>query len=699
MISNKKAPSQEQLNILLEYYTNKQFVDLEKKALSFTKKFPSHPFGWKALGIALKNNGKISDSLKASKKVLELSPKDVEAHNNLGNTLGELGKLEESKKHLNQAIKLNPNFAPAHNNLGNTFKKLNIFDECIKSYKKAIELEPYYLEAYNNLGVIFKEIGQLEESEKILRKTIKINSKFAPGFNNLAITLQQLGKLKESEKSLQEAIKLNPKFAEAYYNLGNILKELVRLDESIGAFEKCLNLNNNYVSAEVQIYNLKQLINDYSLDHKLKDKSAYFGIKTEPIEPFSLLSWNDNAEHNLQRAKIWSKKNFKEAFKQNFIIPKENPKRLKVGFFSADFNNHPIMYLIKGLFREYDKEKIEIFVYSYGRKKSKKWHQQIDRNVDHFLDVSSFTDKEIISSAKTKNLDIAIDLMGYTSYSRSNIFRFKLAPIQINFLGYAGTTGADYMDYIIADPVLIPNNNKKFFSEKIIYMPHTYLPTDYDRKNDKKLLQRANFKLPEEKFVLCCFNNNYKIREKELDIWMKILRAKKNSVLWLIKSNKWSEKNIYKEAKKRNVEPSRIIFAEKLPHSEHINRHQLADLFIDTFNYNAHMTASDALWGGLPVITKQGQQFSSRVASSLLMACGLSELITNNEEDYENLIIELIEKPEKIHKIKQKLSKNILKEPLFDTKRYTRNFENGLRGAYNNYFKGNITEHIEVTEN
>ena len=168
MISNKKAPSQEQLNILLEYYSNKQFVDLEKKALSFTKKFPNHPFGWKALGIALKNNGKISDSLKASKTVLELSPKDVEAHNNLGNTLGELGKLEESKKHLKQAIKFNPNFAPAHNNLGNTFKKLNIFDECIKSYKKAIELEPNYLEAYNNLGVIFKEIGQLEESEKIL---------------------------------------------------------------------------------------------------------------------------------------------------------------------------------------------------------------------------------------------------------------------------------------------------------------------------------------------------------------------------------------------------------------------------------------------------------------------------------------------------------------------------------------------------
>ena len=180
---------------------------------------------------------------------------------------------------------------------------------------------------------------------------------------------------------------------------------------------------------------------------------------------------------------------------------------------------------------------------------------------------------------------------------------------------------------------------------------------------------------------------------------MRILREKKNSVLWLMKSNKQSEKNLHKEAKKRNVEPSRIIFAEKLAHKEHINRHQLADLFIDTFNYNAHMTSTDALWGGLPVVTKQGQQLSSRVASSLLKACGLSELITNNENDYEKLILELIEKPEKVYKIKQKLSINIFKEPLFDTKRYTHNFINGLCLAYDNYFKGNLPQHIKVIEN
>ena len=547
--------------------------------------------------------------------------------------------------------------------------------------------------------MVLKEIGKLKESEIYLKETIKLNPKFSPAYNNLAITLQQLGKLKESEINLKEAIKINPNFAEAYYNLGNTLKELEKLDESIIAYKNSLALRKDYASAEVQMHNLMQLINDYSLENKLKEKSAKLGISTEAIQPFNLLSWVDNADQHLQRAKIWSKKNTMKILKPDFIFPKKIPERLKIGIFSADFNDHPIMYLIKGVFREYNKQNIEMFIFSYGRNKSKKWHQQIKQNVDHFFEVSDFSDEEIVNFSKTKKLDIAIDLMGYTRYSRSNIFKYRIAPIQINFLGYAGTTGAEYMDYIIADPVLIPNKNKVFFTEKIIYMPHTYLPTDYDPQNDKKLLQRGQFKLPQKAFVLCCFNNSYKISEKELDIWMRILRTKKNCVLWLIKSNKWSEKNLYKEAKKRNVETSRIIFAEKLPHLEHISRHQLADLFVDTFNYNAHMTASDALWGGLPVITKQGEQFSSRVASSLLTACGLSELISKNENEYEKLILEFIEKPEKLFKLKQKLSKNILKEPLFDTQRYTRNFENGLHLAYNNYFKGKMPQDLNVLEN
>lgn len=698
MSSNKQAPSSEELNELLGLYYAERFDQLEKIALLFTNKFPNHPFGWKALGIALKKNDKITDSLNASKKVLKLSPKDVEAYNNLGNTYRELGQLLESEKYLKQAIKLNPKFAPAYNNLGNTMKDLQNFEESISFYEKAINLKPDYIEAYNNLGVALKEVGKFEESEKYLKEAIKLNPKFAAAYNNLGVTLQLLGKLEQSETYLKQATNLNSNFSEAFYNLGNTLTELERLDESIDAHKNSLKINPSYTSAEVQMYNLMHLINDYSLESSLDDKSKKIGITTEVVQPFSILSWVDNPSDHLTRSQNWAKKKLNKNIKSNFIAPQKKPKRIKVGIFSADFNDHPIMYLITGLLREYDKEKIEIFIFSYGRKKSEKWQSYIKNNVDHFLEVSDFGDSEIVSLAKKKKIDIAIDLMGYTRYSRSNIFQFKIAPLQINYLGYAGTTGTNYMDYIVADSILIPDSHKKFFSEKIIYMPHTYLPTDYKKRNININIKRKEFKLPETAFVLCCFNNSYKISSREFDIWMRILRKKRNCVLWLIKSNKWSEENLYKEAKKRNVDTSRIIFAEKLSHNDHLNRHVLADLFIDTFNYNAHMTASDALWAGLPVITKQGKQFSSRVASSLLKACGLPELICENELEYEKLILEFIESPEKLKKVREKLKNNKIKEPLFDPKRYTRNFEKGLVLAYDNYFKGNKPKDIKILE-
>ena len=539
MSSDKQAPSSEELNELLELYYAERFDQLEKIALLFTNKFPNHPFGWKALGIAFKKNDKITDSLNASKKVLKLSPKDIEAYNNLGNTYRELGKLLESEKYLKQAIKLNTKFAPAYNNLGNTMKDLQNFEDSIICYQKAINLKPDYIEAYNNLGVALMQVGKFEESEKYLKEVIKLNPKFAAAYNNLGVTFQQLGRLEQSETFLKQATNLNSNFSEAFYNLGNTLAELEKLDESIDAYKNSLKINPSYTSAEVQMYNLMQLINDYSLENSLDDKSKKIGITTEVVQPFSILSWVDNPAEHLTRSQNWVNKKLNKNVKSNFVLPQKKPKRIKVGIFSADFNDHPVMYLIKGLLREYDKEKIEIFIFSYGRKKSEKWQSYIKNNVDHFLEVSDFGDNEIVSLAKKRKIDIAIDLMGYTRYSRSNIFQFKLAPLQINYLGYAGTIGANYMDYIIADSILIPDNHKKFFSEKIIYMPHTYQPTDYKNRNIKINIKRKEFKLPETAFVLCCFNNSYKISSREFDIWMRILREKRNCVLWLIKSNKW----------------------------------------------------------------------------------------------------------------------------------------------------------------
>jgi len=322
--------------------------------------------------------------------------------------------------------------------------------------------------------------------------------------------------------------------------------------------------------------------------------------------------------------------------------------------------------------------------------------QRLEKSFDSFADVHSMGDRDIALQARQDEIDIAVDLNGYTQYTRSGIFAYRAAPIQINYLGYPGTMGSNFMDYIVADRFLIPGEKQKHFNEKPLYLPNTYMPTDNSREFSQKPTNRSDMGLPEDAFVFCCFNNNYKISPTEFDIWMRLLTKVENSVLWLRKSNQISSINMKNEAQKRKVDPSRIVFADKLPMDEHLTRHRLADLFVDTFAFNAHTTATEALWAGLPVVTKMGQGFSARVAGSLLNAVGLPELVTETEKDYEALILELATNPAKLAKIKEKLATNRLTQPLFNTELYTKHLENGYLQAYESYFQGKLPQTIIV---
>ena len=353
--------------------------------------------------------------------------------------------------------------------------------------------------------------------------------------------------------------------------------------------------------------------------------------------------------------------------------------------------------LISGLMREHQQDQFEVFAFSYSHNKNGEMRQQLINDVEHFIDVAGKSDVESFDLARSKNLDIAIDLTGYTKNSRSELFQFRLAPIQINFLGYPSTMGASFIDYIVADRHLIPDSQRAGYSEKVVYMPHTYMPTDNARKIAQSMTTRADFGLPKDAVVLCCFNNSYKISPREFVIWMRLLSKIEGSVLWLLQGNKWAVANLRKEAGRHGINPSRLVFADFLPlHAEHLARHKHADIFVDTFNYNAHTTTADALWAGLPVVTKQGNQFAARVAASLLTAVGLPELITQNETDYEALILDLATSPHKLQAIREKLSINRLTQPLFDTKRYTRNFEAGLTAAFDLYYADQDPQDIWV---
>ena len=409
-----------------------------------------------------------------------------------------------------------------------------------------------------------------------------------------------------------------------------------------------------------------------------------------------MLSLEDAPERHRLRSEVFAKTKYTQNPLPSPEVPSHKPERIRIGYFSADFHEHATMYLISKVFKVHDRQKFEIYAYSYGPDKSPRVRQNLIKSVDVFDDVREMSDKDIAMIARQDKLDIAVDLKGHTRDQRLGIFAYRPAPIQISYLGYPGTTGANFIDYIVADPIVIPTDQVSAYSEKIIYLPNTYQPNDNTRSISTKMGTRKDMELPEKGFVFCCFNSNYKISSTEFDIWMRLLSKVKGSVLWLLKSNQWAEENLKKEAEKRGVQKDRLVFAERLPIDEHLARHIHADLFIDTFNVNAHTTASDALWAGLPVVTKLGQSFVARVAGSLLNAVGLPELITKNEKDYEELIFELATNPDKLKKIKDKLAANRLTHPLFDTESYTKDLENGYYKAYNNYFEGNKTKNIKV---
>ena len=351
------------------------------------------------------------------------------------------------------------------------------------------------------------------------------------------------------------------------------------------------------------------------------------------------------------------------------------------------------------LFKSHDRKKFQIFAYSYGPDTKDTMRDALINGVDYFRNVTGTTDQEIVKLARHDEIDIAIDLKGYTQHTRSAIFAYRLAPIQINYLGYPGTLGANFIDYIIADDVVIPPEQRQYYSENVIYLPHSYQVNDNTRKISARPLSRAAFGLPEQAFVFCCFNNNYKISPQEFDIWMRLLDRVKGSVLWLLQSNKWAKMNLCKEADKRGINPERLIFANRVNQDEHLARQRLADLFLDTFNVNAHTTASDALWAGLPVVTKQGQGFAARVAASLLTSVGLPELITNTDEEYEALIFDLATDNTQLKIIKDKLAQNRHTHPLFNTELFARHIEDGYQQVYQLYSESKKPQTIKVIAN
>ena len=550
-----------------------------------------------------------------------------------GYALYSQGNYLEAKKYFEIAIQENPRFSPAYNELGNIYKDNHDFINALKFYKKALNYMP--------------------QSAIIL--------------TNLGVTENQLGKIGQAQKYFKKAIMFDPKYADAYYNIGKIYLMAEKWQEAKEYFEKALKTNPAFGYAQ----SLLALTSMQTCDWK--KVLNYDPLCDTPL--LNLLRLED-PEINLKVAQLRSATIEKKMVGfPKFVHRKRKKKKLIVGYMSNDFYNHATSYLIAGMFELHDRKKFAVYIYSYGPNDENYYLRKVKKDCDKFTDISKLGDYEAAQKIYSDGVDILVDLKGYTGGSRMEILALRPAPIQISYLGFPGTTGSNFIDYIITDKVVSPPSHKKYYSEKFAYMPDCYQVNDSNRKIASKKYSRENFGLPEKGIIFCCFNRPTKIESKAFSAWITILKKVPGSVLWLWKDNDLMVRNLKKEALKARVDPARLVFSTSLPNDRHLARLGLSDLALDTFVYNGHTTTSDSLWAGVPVITLKGNHFASRVSASLLTAVGLPELITHSQKEYENLAIELATNPKKLAAIHKSLILNRESYPLFDTQLFVKNLE------------------------
>ena len=674
---------------------NKAIVSYQK-ALSIKSDYAE---AYNNKGVVLNDQGKFDEALVLFDKALLLKVDFADAFFNKGNSLKGQRKHIEAIASYEKSLRLRPDCVEACFNLGAALQDQGKFDQAIGYYKKTLSLEPNHAVAYYNMGNAQQSLRKFDEMMESYKKALLLKPDYVAAYHNMGTALQAQGRFDEAIASYEKALILNPGSVKSLYNMGNVLKDKGKLDEAIAYYEKALSLKPDYARARAQKLYLNARICDWSSIRDDNEYLAGLGTTGKAVPPFSIIPLEDAPDQQLLRSAAYARERYSNDTINFLNRPGKRPRRLRIGYFSSDFNEHPVAYLIAKVLEQHNRNDFEVFGYSLRGNKQSELRQRLINSFDTFVDVQELGDLEVAIRARQDNIDIAVDLNGYTKFSRPSIFAYRAAPIQINYLGFPGTMGADFMDYIVSDQYLIPPENQKYFAEKQLYLPDTYMPTDNGRKLSNRPITRSDMGLPADSFVFCCFNNNYKITSAEFDIWMRLLTKVKGSVLWMRSSNRWSELNIKKEAQKRKVAPERIVFADKVPMDEHLARHRLADLFLDTFAFNAHTTASEALWAGLPVVTKVGKSFASRVAGSLLNAIGLPELITESEEVYEALALDLATNRKRLSKMQAKVKSNRLSKPLFDTERYTKHLETGYKMAYDKYLNEKDKDHIFVPRN
>jgi predicted O-linked N-acetylglucosamine transferase (SPINDLY family) len=682
-------------------------------------------------GVALAELGRVGEALESYDRAIALRSDNPEAFSNRGNALGELGRPEEALASYERAIALKPGYVEALYNLGNTLHGLNRLDEALACYDRAIAANPefakavgsrdaapdgqqqsgkppeandrairlrrYYGDVFTNRGNVLREAKRFDEALASYDQAIALRPEHAEYVNNRAIALADLKRFDEALATYEEAVALKPDYADAYNNRAYVLRDMKRPDDSLASFAQALALKPDldylkgaHLHAKMHVCDWKDLEADRArLEAAVMDGAAAaspFQLFATPMGPECLLrcARRYRRDQYYGGAPIWRG--------ERYAHP-----RIRVAYLSADLRDHPVAHLTAGMFERHDRTRFETVAISLKSDAHNRVRERLSASFERFIDAERMGDGEIARLMRELEIDIAVDLNGFTEGSRPNVFAQRPAPVQVNYLGFAGTLGQPYWDYIVADPFVIPADCRAYYAEKVVYLPDTFLATDASLKTSDRTPSRAEAGLPDGGLVFCCFNNSFKITPDVFDVWMGLLKEVADSVLWLSAANGGAVERLRREAQARGVDADRLVFAPRLPLNEdHLARHRFADLFLDTLHYNAHTTASDALWAGVPVLTCPGSTFASRVAGSLLHAVGLPELVTRSLDDYAALALKLARDPGLLASLRQKLARNRERYPLFDTDRFTRHIEAAYTTMWERSQRGERPESFAV---
>jgi protein O-GlcNAc transferase len=640
-------------------------------------------------GVILKSLKRPVEALERFSQALKIDPSVAVTWNNRGTVFNDLRRYDDAIGDFDTAIRLDPQYAEAFSNKGKSLTHLKRLDEASFAFETALKLNPKLAEAWLGRGNVFCDRKQYDDALVAYDRTLALKADLAEAWLGRGNTFQALRRFQDALAAFDRAAALKPHLAEAWIGRGEMLARMKRHEEAVHAYAQVLKIDPQRPFMKGALFHQKmsacawdgadalfvEIESDVSSGKLSADPFGWQGLASSPL--------------SLQRcAELFNAERYPPKTKDIPRWVESNRNTIRVGYASGEFRDQATSHLIVGVLEQHDKSRFDIFGFDNGWDDKSEIRRRIETSCLETIDISRLSDEAAAAIIRDHQIDILVNLNGYFGEERTGVFAERAAPVQVNYLGFPGTLGASYMDYIIADQCVIPSGHEEFYDEKVIYLPECYQANDNCKGIAPRVFGRAECGLPERGFVYCCFNNSYKITREVFDCWMRILKEVSGSVMWLIEDSASAVSNLKREASMREVDADRLVFAPRMPLSDHLSRHSLADLFLDTLPYNAHTTASDALWAGLPVLTRLGGTFPGRVAASLLQAVGLPELITNSLEDYEALAVKLVQEPPLLATITAKLARNRNSCALFDTRLFTRRIEAAYEAMYGRFRAG-----------